>query len=1013
MRLLPAVTRRNVLATLLSVAAIDPPLVIREGALLPPAAEAAGAPQALGALTTYVLKGAALDPRSYRGLVLANGLRVLLTSDPTAASGAASMNVQVGTLSDPKELPGLAHFCEHMLFLGTKKFPDEGDFERFVGSAGGSNNAYTAEEETNYFFDVNADALPKALEIFAGFFTSPLFTESATAREVNAIDSEHSKNLQNDYWRYSQLLKTRCDPQHPYSKFGTGNRQTLNGGDAAARAALLEFHSQYYLADQMALTIVGPQGLDTLQALAVTNFGAVPASPSPPAPLLAPSIASQEYDDLPLPFRPSEAPPFATLMVPVNDVRLLKFVWCVPVQNLGEWVASKPDEVWSLLLRNRADGGLLPLLKRRGLATSLDASVDEFTRSFVLLSFVVDLTPEGLAKWRDVGALVFAYLRQLASSGLPAYIVDEFRTLTKIGYEYAEPRPPQDYATSSSPLLAYFAPEDWVTGPATVAPGSQRGCQAMLDFCKQPTNAMITLEAKTNERVAKETEPIYGTKYAKLPLDKEVKAWASSPIPPELALPARNTYIPTEAELAIKCGAKSCAAPKPEAVAPRLLVDDAGTRVHLLQDATFRRPKAFAFFLFRSDLLSTSPKASVTAELFQAIFADVLQDQTYQAALAGLGTSLAAEYNGLFLTAQGYSARMPELIEYVSGQVRTAELTSLAFGRQREALRQTLSNFDRKQPVSLCSYRRNLALERPRYTIPELLEAVEKITLADVVAFQRALLPETYLETFVAGNVDQGDAARMLGAVTKGIPSRGALDSARIPRRQVRILPPGRLLQQFVAPNPNEQNSATEVYLQIGMDTGDNWLLLQVVSQLISQPFYGELRTKQQLGYIVQSAVSGSEGVRALVFSVQSSVLPPPEVEKRIDTFLADYRGALANLPDAELATVKESLASQFVDVDKRLGAQASRFWGEIVQRRYDYGRPWRNAARVRRVTKQQVLDFYDAYIAPAGSPQMRRLTTQVFAKAAAPSKLVTQMPADEFYPRPPEKSPPSADRMV
>ena len=52
-------------------------------------------------------------------------------------------------------------------------------------------------------------------------------------------------------------------------------------------------------------------------------------------------------------------------MVPVNDVRLLKFVWCVPVQNLGEWVASKPDEVWSLLLRNRADGGLLPPLKRR------------------------------------------------------------------------------------------------------------------------------------------------------------------------------------------------------------------------------------------------------------------------------------------------------------------------------------------------------------------------------------------------------------------------------------------------------------------------------------------------------------------------------------------------------------------------------------------------------------------------------------------------------------------------
>ena len=71
-----------------------------------------------------------------------------------AAKGAASMNVQVGYMTDPVPLPGLAHFCEHMLFLGTRRFPSEGDFERLVASNGGSNNAYTAAEETNYFFDV-------------------------------------------------------------------------------------------------------------------------------------------------------------------------------------------------------------------------------------------------------------------------------------------------------------------------------------------------------------------------------------------------------------------------------------------------------------------------------------------------------------------------------------------------------------------------------------------------------------------------------------------------------------------------------------------------------------------------------------------------------------------------------------------------------------------------------------------------------------------------------------------
>ena len=67
---------------------------------------------------------------------------------------------------------------------------------RVVAAAGGSNNAYTAAEETNYFFDVQGSALPQALPRFAAFFSAPLFTPSATQREVNAIESEHSKNLQ-------------------------------------------------------------------------------------------------------------------------------------------------------------------------------------------------------------------------------------------------------------------------------------------------------------------------------------------------------------------------------------------------------------------------------------------------------------------------------------------------------------------------------------------------------------------------------------------------------------------------------------------------------------------------------------------------------------------------------------------------------------------------------------------------------------------------------------------------
>jgi len=246
----------------------------------------------------------------------------------------------------------------------------------------------------------------------------------------------------------------------------------------------------------------------------------------------------------------------------------------------------------------------------------------------------------------------------------------------------------------------------------------------------------------------------------------------------------------------------------------------------------------------------------------------------------------------------------------------------------------------------------------------------------------------------------------MISAVTQAIPSSAPLPADQIPRRRIRVLPVGRsLTQQFVAPNQAEANSATEIYVQVGMDEGDDWLLLALLGQLIEQPFYEELRTKQQLGYIVQSGVTEADGVRALVFSVQSSVLPPPQVEERINAFLRDYRFTLTKLTEAELTTNREAFAAQATDVDKRLGQQASRLWGEIVQRRYDYGRPWRTARRVRKVTKGQLLAFFDRVVAPA-SPQGKRLATHVFSKTSAPSMLIGDSLSSDFYPLPPQRLP-------
>lgn len=93
---------------------------------------------------------------------------------------------------------GLAHFCEHMLFLGTKKYPEENHYSKFITSHGGSKNAATAEDCTYYYFDIKNDKFEPALDIFSQFFKEPLFTESATEREMKAVNSEFTKNLSNE-----------------------------------------------------------------------------------------------------------------------------------------------------------------------------------------------------------------------------------------------------------------------------------------------------------------------------------------------------------------------------------------------------------------------------------------------------------------------------------------------------------------------------------------------------------------------------------------------------------------------------------------------------------------------------------------------------------------------------------------------------------------------------------------------------------------------------------------------
>ena len=205
------------------------------------------------------------DYRDYKTIILENNMEILLISDPKIKISAASLSINIGSYNDPIDFEGLSHFLEHMLFMGTKKYPDENKFMSYLNKYGGSSNAFTDDEMTNYYFNVQHSHFYDALDIFAHFFIDPLFSEDSIDREIEAVNAEYIKNLNSDSWRFNQAFKLLVDNDHPYKKFGCGNIDSLKKNNI--RAKLLEYYDTYYSSNLMKLVILDRKSIKDIEKI--------------------------------------------------------------------------------------------------------------------------------------------------------------------------------------------------------------------------------------------------------------------------------------------------------------------------------------------------------------------------------------------------------------------------------------------------------------------------------------------------------------------------------------------------------------------------------------------------------------------------------------------------------------------------------------------------------------------------------------------------------------------------
>jgi insulysin len=357
------------------------------------------------------------------------------------------------------------------------QYPSENEYNTYLAKYGGYSNAYTASCNTNYHFELSATAtsnspnssannskeslaqtttkkspLYGALDRFAQFFVKPLFLEDTLDRELQAVDSENKKNLQQDNWRLMQLDKSLSNKKHPFNHFATGNYEVLRNEPIARgvkiRDEFINFHARHYSANRMHLAVLGRESLDELQSWVEELFSAVENK----------NLPQLRWDGLRL--LSDDEVGTQVFTKPVMDIRSLRIHFEWPDED--EYYESHPAQYVSHLIGHEGPGSILAYLKKKGWANGLSAGADPVCPGGALMRVDIRLTEEGLKQYKEIVKVLFHYVALLRQEPPHEWIVDEMARLAEVAFKFKQKSPAVHTVARLSSLMQKPYPREWL-----------------------------------------------------------------------------------------------------------------------------------------------------------------------------------------------------------------------------------------------------------------------------------------------------------------------------------------------------------------------------------------------------------------------------------------------------------------------------------------------------------------------------------------------------------------------
>ncbi|MBG22166.1 MAG: peptidase M16 [Idiomarinaceae bacterium] len=867
------------------------------------------------------------DDREYRVITLPNQIEIMLVSDPSTEKSAASLSVGVGLLQDPMTQQGMAHYLEHMLFLGTKDYPDTKGYSEFMTANGGSQNAYTWLDITNYMFSVNNDAVDEALDRFSDFFKAPMLYPEYTDKEKNAVNAEWSMRREMDFFGQFKLARNLLG-DHPANRFLIGNLESLGDKEGSQlHAETVAFYERYYSANIMKVALLGNQSLDELEALAREHFSEI-ENQAIAEPEVTASIDFAEVGGKRIHY------------VPNQDVKQLRLEFII--DDNSDDFAVKPNQFISYLIGSEMPGTPAFLLKNSGMISSLNASASPtYYGNYGTLSIDVNLTDAGMQNREMITAMLLQYIELIKAEGVDAKYYDEIKTSLDNQFRFLEKSDEFGYVSNLAEAMQNVPATMAIAAPYHYERFDAAAIRSVLD---QLTPERLRVWYVSKQEPHDSELHYYDGKYQVVDISAEEQASWQQALNIPMQLPAVNNMLPENFELVADSQRDK----------PEVVVEQDGIRAWHYPSQDFAdQPRGWLDIHMNYPAALSSAKADVLLSLWRDLYTLQQSALATEAGIAGMNMSLSAG-TGLTMRVGGFTDKQSMLLEKaLAGLV--VNVDEQGFAQAVDRYVRALQNQGKQFPFYQAFGAYNKLIREGSFNTEQLIKTAQELTPADLTSFMSEFLQANHTRIFAFGNYNQAALENVVSTVADALPEerdnfayrraafwRPQVGETLVWQQDIDVADVG-LIDVKVNPTPGYATFAAAT----------------VLKDHFSNVAFDRLRTEEQLAYAVGGTATRLDDYTGFAMYIQTPVKDAAAMQARFDKFRDEYAAVLAELTEEEFAQLKASTLVTLKEPPKNMSEEAQPLISDWYREEFDFDSKQQLIDAVEQVTLADVQAFY------------------------------------------------------